>query len=62
MEYIDCGMTTSLRRRLGHDRHALHAHSVELSHPRTQAPLTISAPLATDLEELWLSAPGPSLL
>jgi 23S rRNA pseudouridine1911/1915/1917 synthase len=40
-------------------RHALHAAEIELSHPITGANLTITAPLAPDLESFWqaLSAP-----
>jgi 23S rRNA pseudouridine1911/1915/1917 synthase len=47
------GLTDDLRARLGHARHALHAHRVTIRHPRTGEPLTITSPLAPDLVELW---------
>lgn len=37
---------------IGHWRHALHAHTATLLHPRTRAPITLAAPLATDLVAL----------
>lgn len=36
---------------VGHPRHALHAFAGELRHPRTRAPIVLSAPLAPDLVE-----------
>jgi 23S rRNA pseudouridine1911/1915/1917 synthase len=53
MEYIDEGMTPSLRLRLGHERHALHAQDLEVAHPRTGAQLTLRAPLPDDMAALW---------
>ena len=53
LEYIETGMTPELRCRLGHDRHALHAHSVTFRHPSSDEPTTVSAPLARDLAQLW---------
>lgn len=53
LDYIEEGMTESLRRRLGHDRQALHAHSVRLPHPISGAPMHLRAPLAADLRALW---------
>ena len=53
LQYIDSGMTPELRDTLGHERQALHAHSVSFAHPTTGAPTTISAPLPTDLRSLW---------
>ena len=47
------GMSDELLGRLGHDRQALHAHSIELKHPRTGERLSITAPLAPDLRKLW---------
>lgn len=53
LEYIETGMTPELRCRLGHDRQALHAHSVTFAHPASGLPTTVSAPLAPDLVQLW---------
>jgi 23S rRNA pseudouridine1911/1915/1917 synthase len=47
------GLADDLVQRLGHVRHALHAHRVTLRHPRTDAPLTVTSPLPPDLAELW---------
>lgn len=41
-----------MREVVGHHRQALHAFSATLEHPRTGAPLTLAAPLATDMAEL----------
>jgi 23S rRNA pseudouridine1911/1915/1917 synthase len=49
------GMTDDIRARLGHVRHALHAHKIVLHHPRTNAPLAVVSPLPPDLEALWAS-------
>ncbi len=49
------GLDDALRARLGHARHALHAHRVSLRHPRTDAPLEVSSPLPEDLTALWAS-------
>ncbi len=53
IEYIDTGMTPDLRRRLGHDRHALHAQDLFVAHPRTGAPLALHAPMPADMVALW---------
>lgn len=47
------GLDDDLRARLGHVRHALHAHRVALRHPRTDAPLEVVSPLPPDLVALW---------
>ncbi len=47
------GMTDDLRARLGHPRHALHAHAVALHHPRTNERLVVRSPLPADLRALW---------
>jgi 23S rRNA pseudouridine1911/1915/1917 synthase len=52
-EHIASGMTPELLARLGHDRHALHAHRLSFAHPRTSAPIAFEAPLAPDLVALW---------
>jgi 23S rRNA pseudouridine1911/1915/1917 synthase len=53
LEYIETGMTGALRRRLGHDRHALHAYELEFIHPARSEPMTLRAPFARDLLGLW---------
>ncbi len=59
-EHIETGMTPELLARLGHERHALHAHRLGFDHPRTGLPIAFEAPLAPDLVALWrgLCAPG----
>ena len=53
LEYIETGMTEALRQRLGHERHALHAHELEFTHPSSGEPMVLSAPFAQDLMVLW---------
>lgn len=53
LDYIDEGMTPELASRLGHDRQALHAHLLVITHPRTGRPIELAAPLAPDLALLW---------
>ena len=53
LDYIETGMTDELRRRLGHDRQALHAYQLEFMHPTKGEPMTLTAPLADDLVRLW---------
>jgi 23S rRNA pseudouridine1911/1915/1917 synthase len=53
MEYIDTGLTDQLVTRLGHWRHALHAHHIVFEHPRTGEPMALESPLPRDLVELW---------
>lgn len=53
LEMIDGGgLTDAMRDRLGHHRHALHAASLTLAHPRTGERLTFSAPLPADMRAL----------
>jgi 23S rRNA pseudouridine1911/1915/1917 synthase len=59
LEHVETGMTDDLRRRLGHERQALHAHRVALAHPRTGARTLFEAPLAPDLASLWASSVEP---
>jgi 23S rRNA pseudouridine1911/1915/1917 synthase len=56
-EVIEQGMTTSARARLGHVRHALHAHRIELDHPRTGKRCVFESPLPEDLVALLDEAP-----
>lgn len=53
LQIIETGITPDLLAQLGHDRQALHAHSVTFAHPATGADTTISAPLPPDLCQLW---------
>jgi 23S rRNA pseudouridine1911/1915/1917 synthase len=53
LEYIETGLTDELVNRLGHYRHALHAHRVVFEHPRTRQPCTLASPLPQDLVNLW---------
>jgi 23S rRNA pseudouridine1911/1915/1917 synthase len=53
LEYIETGLTPELLARLGHDRHALHAHRLTLVHPILKTPLTLEAPISPDLVALW---------
>ncbi|MGB8332609.1 MAG: RluA family pseudouridine synthase [Polyangiales bacterium] len=53
LEYIETGMTDALRRRLGHERHALHAYELQFTHPSSLESMTLRAPLAEDLRRLW---------
>jgi 23S rRNA pseudouridine1911/1915/1917 synthase len=53
LQYIETGMTPELHAQLGHERQALHAHSVCFAHPTTGEETTISAPLPPDLDQLW---------
>ena len=61
LDYIEEGMTDSLRARLGHDRQALHAFTVRLLHPITGSPLALRAKLAPDLAALWRDLGGQAL-
>jgi len=54
LEVIDNGgLTPALIERLGHPRHALHAHRLTFAHPLTGSELTLEAPLSPDLVRLW---------
>ena len=53
LDYIETGMTGELRERLGHHRQALHAYELEFMHPSEREPMTLRAPFADDLVELW---------
>jgi 23S rRNA pseudouridine1911/1915/1917 synthase len=55
LEYIDNNMvlTPELRARLGHERQALHAHSVTFAHPVSGEETTVRSPLPADLAALW---------
>jgi 23S rRNA pseudouridine1911/1915/1917 synthase len=62
LEYIETGMTPTLEARLGHDRQALHAHTLAFAHPSTGEPFEIAAPFPEDLSALWtrLQQPPPA--
>ena len=59
LEVIETGLTASLIGRLGHERQALHAHRLTFTHPQTRAEITVEAPLAPDLMQLWDGLDGP---
>lgn len=62
LEYVDAGeVTPELEARLGHPRQALHAHQLVIKHPRSDAPLTLVAPLPEDLLDLWERLGGEPL-
>jgi 23S rRNA pseudouridine1911/1915/1917 synthase len=50
-EYCRTGMTESLLRTCLLPRQALHAHSIEIPHPRTKEILAVESPLPADLRE-----------
>jgi 23S rRNA pseudouridine1911/1915/1917 synthase len=62
LDYIDTGMTDALRRRLGHDRQALHAYELTFRHPSTGDNMTLHAPLPDDLIALWGAPVDPAAL
>ena len=53
LEYLETGWTPALAARLPLPRHALHAHTATLPHPRTGASLTLECPLTGDLQDFW---------
>jgi 23S rRNA pseudouridine1911/1915/1917 synthase len=52
-------LTEEDRARLRLDRHALHAHRLELPHPSTRAPVVLEAPLPPDLAAFWAACRAP---
>ncbi len=52
LRYYDGAMTDDDRKQLILSRHALHAHRLRITHPMTNEPLEIVAPLADDMAEL----------
>lgn len=58
LEYIETGMTPELHARLGHDRQALHAHTLTFTHPDTNQRFRVVAKLPPDLVELWQGFSG----
>ncbi|MCA9581926.1 MAG: RluA family pseudouridine synthase [Myxococcales bacterium] len=61
LEYIETGMTDSLLHRLGHDRQALHAHSLRIPNPNGDGVLALKADFAADLAKLWQEFDGAPL-
>jgi 23S rRNA pseudouridine1911/1915/1917 synthase len=53
LEYIETGMTPALEARLGHDRQALHAHTLAFTHPASGESFSTHAPFPDDLSALW---------
>jgi 23S rRNA pseudouridine1911/1915/1917 synthase len=62
LETIESGVTPALIARLGHERHALHAHQLTFEHPTRGEPLTLEAPLSPDMVELWARLSRPATL
>lgn len=53
LEYIETGMTPELLARLGHERQALHAHTIGFIHPETGQRFRVASPLPPDMQALW---------
>jgi 23S rRNA pseudouridine1911/1915/1917 synthase len=58
LEIIETGLTPELEARLGHHRHALHAHRIRLPHPTEPRELAVTSPLTPDMSALWLRIAG----
>lgn len=58
LAYVADGWSDALLARLGHDRQALHAAGLALTHPGSGAPLRLEVPLPPDLATLWAREPG----
>lgn len=56
-EFVQEGMNAELQQDLGHWRHALHACTLRLEHPRTKAALTLAAKFPVDLDRVWRDQP-----
>lgn len=52
LEIIETGLTPEILARLGHARHALHAHETTFMHPSKGAQITVISPLPEDLVSL----------
>jgi len=63
LEFRKTGLTPSLLSRLGHWRHALHAHTLTFNHPISGRKLTVTAPIPEELQALIrrLEAGGPEV-
>lgn len=59
---IEDTLTPEMEETIGHDRHALHAHTLELIHPSTHQLLQLMAPLPKDLLDLWHKKTATDLL
>lgn len=53
LDLMRLGMSEDYLARLGHVRHALHAHRLELDHPQTGERVSFVSPLPPDLVELF---------
>jgi 23S rRNA pseudouridine1911/1915/1917 synthase len=58
LESIETGLTPELIARLGHERHALHAHRLAFAHPLDGRTMELEAPLTADLVTLWRRLAG----
>ncbi len=59
LRYVQEGSSEAVRRLAGHWRHALHAHWLEVPHPRDGSPLRLRSPLPRDMAELWKGRSSP---
>lgn len=53
LEYLETGWTPSLKEKLLHRRHALHASDAYFSHPYDGRQMHMNCPLPKDLKEFW---------
>ena len=53
LEYIETGWSEELAEKLELEHHALHAAALTFPHPRNDVPMTIEAPLPTELVSFW---------
>ncbi|HVZ36505.1 MAG TPA: RluA family pseudouridine synthase, partial [Polyangiaceae bacterium] len=58
LETIETGLSAELVARLGHPRHALHAHRLCFEHPGSGETVELEAPLAADMAALWQGLGG----
>jgi 23S rRNA pseudouridine1911/1915/1917 synthase len=58
LELIETGMTPELLERLGHPRHALHAHAIALPHPVEPRAFEVRSELPADMRALWARIEG----
>lgn len=60
-DYIDGKLDEEARKKLILGRQALHAHTITFTHPVHNQPITITAPLAKDMQELLARAKAGTL-
>ncbi|MBN2341346.1 MAG: RluA family pseudouridine synthase [Deltaproteobacteria bacterium] len=52
LDYMQEGLSPSIIERAGHERQALHAHTLSFEHPYTRKPVNIESPLPEDMQRL----------